>query len=55
MDYEKVLINSAIKAIERSIKNHDMETALVLIKLCKYIAGDKFQVTVEREGENNGN
>ena len=45
---EKELIHNAIEAIEKCIKEyHDMKMALTLIKLCKYIAGDDFKVTIE--------
>jgi hypothetical protein len=50
-DIERALINSAIKTIKCLIEEkHDMESALIMIKLCKYIAGDDFEVTIERTG-----
>lgn len=49
---EREAINDAIDAIRRSVKEtRDMKTAIVLIKLCKMIAGDRFEVKVEQDGE----
>lgn len=50
-EQEKAMIKRAIEAIKRSVENHDMQTVLVLVELCKYIAGDAFQVRIDRESE----
>lgn len=47
--YEKAMIKRAIEAIKRSVEHHDMQTVIVLVELCKYIAGDEFQVWIESE------
>lgn len=44
---EKKLIHDAIEQIKKCHEKHDMESVLVLIRLCKYIAGDSFQVSLE--------
>ena len=44
---EAEMVRDGISAIERSIKNHDMETAFTIMKMCKCIAGDKFDVRIE--------
>lgn len=44
---EKEVIIDGIDAIRRCVKNHDMESAVAIIKLCKAIAGDRFKVEVE--------
>lgn len=43
-DRESELINEAIKAMTRCVKNKDMSTVLILCKLCKAIAGPRFDV-----------
>lgn len=48
-EHEKAIIKRAIEAIKRCVENHDMRTVLVLVELCKYIAGDDFQVWIESE------
>ena len=48
-EFEKKLIHSAIDAIGRCVEHHDMETVLVLCELCKCLAGDTFEVTIELE------
>lgn len=50
-EHEKAMIKRAIEAIKRCVANHDMQTVLVLVELCKYIAGDDFQVWIETESE----
>lgn len=46
---EKKLIDAGIEAITSCVtKHHDMESATAIIKLCKAIAGDRFQVTIEK-------
>lgn len=50
-EHEKAMIKRAIEAIKRSVENHDMRTVLVLVELCKYIAGDDFQVWIDTESE----
>ena len=44
---EKKLIHDAIEQIKKCHEKHDMESVLMLIRLCKYIAGDSFQVSLE--------
>lgn len=44
---EKEVITDGIDAIIRCVKNHDMESAVAIIKLCKAIAGDRFKVELE--------
>lgn len=45
---EREVIGEATEAIKRCIeKNGDMKTALVIIKMCKMIAGDRFEVKLE--------
>ena len=54
MDKEE-LINIAIGAMKRCIAHNDMYTALVLIQLCRHIAGEDFEVkiSVELKGQVN--
>lgn len=46
-EYKRDVIKKAIDAIERCFKNEDVETALVLIHLCKMV-DDNFAVYLER-------
>ena len=46
-DFEKALIHDAIEQIKKCHERGNMDTMLMLIRLCKYIAGDKFQVSLE--------
>ena len=57
IDFEKTLIKKSIDQMKKLIEEkHDMESALIIMELCKYIAGDKFEVKLERKGtEDNGN
>lgn len=50
-EYEKMLIKMAINQIMKCVVNHDFDSAAIMIKLCKYIAGDDFEVTIERTGD----
>jgi len=46
--FVKEIIQEAIDAIKRCVdETHDMKTLLTLVKLCKLIAGDKFEATLE--------
>lgn len=44
---ERELIEAGVDAIKRCTDNHDMASVLTICKLCKAIAGDRFNVTVE--------
>lgn len=47
-ELEDRAVEEAIDAIRRCAEEtHDMKTMLTIIKLCKLIAGDKFEVTLE--------
>lgn len=46
-DFEKELIHDAMEQIEKCHKRGNMDTVLMLIRLCKYIAGDKFEVSIK--------
>lgn len=47
---EKKLVNAGIKAAKKCAEeHHDVESMLAILRLCKAIAGDKFQVVVESE------
>lgn len=48
---EKKLIHDAIEQIKKCCEKHDMESLLMIIRLCKYIAGDEFKVRIEIEAE----
>lgn len=51
IDFEKRLIKKGIDQIKKLIEEkHDVESALIIMELCKYIAGDNFEVTIERKG-----
>lgn len=50
-EHEKAMIKRAIEAVKRCVENHDMQTVLVLVELCKYIVGDDLQVWIETESE----
>ena len=51
-EFERKLIHDAMERIETAIEYyHDVDTALVLIRLCKYIAGDDFQVGIDKDEE----
>lgn len=41
-EYEQELLGQAMKRIGACVASGDMQTVLVLIKLCKYIVGDDF-------------
>ena len=46
--FVKEIIQEAIDAIKRCVdETHDMKTLLTLVKLCKLIAGDKFEAILE--------
>ncbi len=51
---ERELIHNAISAIGRCVNNHDMQTAMILIRFCKLIAGNDFQIFIEKS-ENDQN
>lgn len=46
---EKKLIHDAIEQIKKCNERGDTACMLVLLKLCKYIAGDKFVIRLEVE------
>ena len=49
-EFERKLIHDAMERMETAIEYyHDIDTALVLMRLCKYIAGDDFQVEIEKD------
>lgn len=50
-EIEKKLIHEAIEQIKKCNERGDIACMLVLLKLCKYIAGDKFQVRLEVQAE----
>lgn len=51
-EFERKLIHDAMERMETAIEYyHDIDTALVLMRLCKYIAGDDFQVSIEKDKE----
>lgn len=51
-EFERKLIHDAMERMETAIEYyHDIDTALVLMRLCKYIAGDDFQVEIEKDEE----
>ena len=45
------VITEAIEAMKRCVVNHDMQTFMVLAKMCKMIAGDDFDITIEKDGD----
>ena len=48
---EREIVNDGIEAMRRCVKNHDMDTLLVIARMCKVIAGDRFSIEVEKDGE----
>ena len=52
-DFEKVLIHDAIEQIKKCHERGNTDTVLMLIRLCKYIAGDKFEVRLETSEKEN--
>ena len=48
-EFEKNLIKDAINQIKRCAENHDMDSVTMMLRLCKYIAGDDFEVKLEKE------
>ena len=49
-EFERKLIHDAMEKMETAIEYyHDIDMALVLMKLCKYIAGDDLQVWIEKD------
>lgn len=47
-EFERTLIDDGIKAVKRCIHRHDMLSAVAILRLCKAVAGDKFEVTIEK-------
>lgn len=50
-EFERKLIHDAMEQMEKCHANNDMDSMLMLIRLCKYIAGDEFQVCLEKDDE----
>ena len=48
---ERELIDAGVDAIKRCTDNHDMASVLTICKLCKAIAGDRFDVTIETDAK----
>ena len=48
-EFERKLIRDAMVQMEKCYANNDMDSVLMLIRLCKYIAGDDFQVRIEKD------
>ena len=48
--FEKEKVNGGIEAARKLIEQHkDMESALAVFDLCKMVAGDRFEITIERD------
>ena len=50
-DFERKLINGGIDAVKRCVDNHDMDSVLAILHLCKAIGGDKFSVELVPGGK----
>lgn len=48
-DDERKLIHDAIEQIKKCHENKDLDTVLILVRLCKHIAGDGFQVWLDKD------